>query len=348
MSTTKAYAAFDNKSPLGPFEVSRREPRAGDVTIDILYCGICHSDLHQVRNEWQNATYPMVPGHEILGRITAVGADVKKLKVGQLAGVGCMVDSCRQCGPCGRGLEQYCESGATMTYNGLERDGKTPTYGGYSKQVVVDERYVLSIQEQGSLEAVAPLLCAGVTTYSPLRHWKVGKGTRVGVVGLGGLGHVAVKIAVAMGAEVTLFSHSDKKREDAKRLGAHEYVVSADAAQMGKQAGRFDFILNTVSAQHDISALLMALRLDGAMVMVGAPEKPLALPAFPLLMGRRTVAGSMIGGIAETQEMLDFCAAHKVTADVEVIAVQKVNEAYDRLARSDVRYRFVIDSATLG
>jgi uncharacterized zinc-type alcohol dehydrogenase-like protein len=348
MSTTKAYAAFDNKSPLGPFEVSRREPRANDVTIDILYCGICHSDLHQVRDEWKNAHYPMVPGHEIVGRVSAVGANVTKLKAGQLAGVGCMVDSCRECGPCGRGLEQYCEPGATMTYNGLARDGKTPTYGGYSKQVVVDERYVLSIAEQGSLEAIAPLLCAGITTYSPLRHWKVGKGTKVGVVGLGGLGHVAVKLAVAMGAEVTLFSHSDKKREDAKRLGAHEYVVSTDSAQMGKMGGRLDFILNTVSAEHDIAGLLMALRLDATMVMVGAPDKPLGLPAFPLLMGRRSVAGSTIGGIAETQEMLDFCAEHKVIADVEVIPVQKVNEAYDRLAKGDIRYRFVIDNATLG
>jgi len=348
MSNTKAYAAFDDKSPLAPFELTRREPRAGDVTIEILYCGICHSDLHQVRNEWHNASYPMVPGHEIVGRVTAVGANVTKLKVGQLAGVGCLVDSCRECSPCGKGLEQYCEKGNSQTYNGLERDGKTPTYGGYSKQVVVDERFVLSIPEQGSLEAVAPLLCAGITTYSPLRHWKVGKGTRVGIVGLGGLGHVAVKLAVAMGAEVTLFSHSDKKREDAKRLGAHEYVVSTDRAQMGKMGSRLDFILNTVSAQHDISGLLMALKLDATMVMVGAPDKPLALPAFPLLMARRSIAGSGIGGLPETQEMLDFCAKHKVTADVEVIPVQKVNEAYDRLAKGDVRYRFVIDNATLG
>ena len=348
MTTTRAYAAFDDNSPLRPFEVPRREPRAGDVTIDILYCGICHSDLHQVRNEWGSSLYPMVPGHEIIGRVSAVGASVTKVKPGELAGVGCLVDSCHQCGPCKRDLEQYCEEGGTPTYNGLERDKKTPTYGGYSKQVVVDERMVVRVAEQGSLEAVAPLLCAGITTYSPLRHWKVGKGTRVGVVGLGGLGHVGVKIAVAMGAEVTLISSSERKREDAKRLGAHEYVVSSDAAQMRKLGGRLDFILNTVSAQHDIASLLMALRLDGTMVMVGAPEKPLALPAFPLLMGRRSIAGSGIGGIAETQEMLDFCAAHKITADVEVIPVQKVNEAYERLAKSDVRYRFVIDNATLG
>jgi uncharacterized zinc-type alcohol dehydrogenase-like protein len=347
MPTTRAFAAIDNKSPLGPFELTRRDPRASDVTIDILYCGICHSDLHQVRDEWQNAHYPMVPGHEIVGRVRAVGANVTKLRPGDFAGVGCMVDSCRECGPCRRGLEQYCEKGMTATYNGFERDGKTPTYGGYSKQVVVDERYVLKVAEQGSLEAIAPLLCAGITTYSPLRHWNVGKGTRVGVVGLGGLGHMAVKIAVAMGAEVTLFSSSDRKREDAKRLGAHEYVVSSDRAQMSRMAGRLDFVLDTVSAEHPIGPLLLTLRLDGTMVMVGAPDKPLALPAFPLLMNRRSIGGSGIGGIPETQEMLDFCAAHKVTAEVEVIPMQKVNEAYDRLVKGDVRYRFVIDNATL-
>ncbi len=347
MSTTRAYAAIDNKSPLGPFELSRREPRAGDVTIDILYCGICHSDVHQVRNEWQNAHYPMVPGHEIVGRVRAVGASVTKVKPGEFAGVGCMVDSCRQCGPCQRGLEQYCEQGNSQTYNGFERDGTTPTYGGYSKQVVVDERFVLKVAEQGSLEAIAPLLCAGITTYSPLKHWKVGKGTRVGVVGLGGLGHMAVKIAAAMGAEVTLFSSSDRKREDAKRLGAQEYVVSSDRAQMSKMGGLLDFVLNTVSADHDIGSLLKTLRLDGTMVMVGAPDRPLGLPAFPLLMNRRSIAGSGIGGIPETQEMLDFCAEHKVTADVEVIPMQKVNEAYDRLVKGDVRYRFVTDNATL-
>jgi uncharacterized zinc-type alcohol dehydrogenase-like protein len=290
----------------------------------------------------------MVPGHEIVGRVTAVGAKVSKMKPGQLAGVGCMVDSCRECSACERGLEQYCERGNVLTYNSLERDGKTVTYGGYSKQVVVDQRFVLSVAEQASLEGVAPLLCAGITTYSPLRHWKVGKGSRVGVVGLGGLGHMAVKLAVAMGAEVTLVSSSDRKREDAKRLGAHEYVVSSDASQMKKIGGRLDLIVDTVSAAHDIGALLMTLRLDGTLVLVGAPEKPLALPVFPLLMNRRAIAGSGIGGIAETQEMLDFCAKHRITADVEVVAMQKVNEAYERLARGDVRYRFVIDNATLG
>ncbi len=346
MSTTNAYAAYDDKSPLRAFEVTRREPRPSDVVIDILYCGICHSDLHQARNEWHSSTYPMVPGHEIVGRVRSVGPKVTTIKAGQLAGVGCLVDSCRECDPCARGLEQYCERGGTPTYNGFERDGKTPTYGGYSKQIVVDERFVLSIAEQASLEAIAPLLCAGITTYSPLRHWKVGKGMRVGVVGLGGLGHMAVKIAAAMGAEVTLFSSSDRKREDAKRLGAADYVVSSDAAAMAKMGSRLDFILNTVSAAHDIGSLLQTLRLDGTMVMVGAPEKPLALPAFPLLLGRRSIAGSGIGGLPETQEMLDFCAKHRITSDVEVVAMKDVNTAYERLVKGDVRYRFVIDSAT--
>jgi alcohol dehydrogenase (NADP+) len=348
MSTTKAYAAFDNTTPLRPFEVTRRDPGENDVTIDILYAGICHSDLHQVRNEWQNSKYPMVPGHEIVGRVVGVGSKVTKVRTGQLAGVGCMVDSCRRCGPCDRGLEQYCEEGNTQTYNAVERDGKTPTYGGYSRQIVVEERFVLKIAEQGSLETIAPLLCAGITTYSPLRHWKAGKGSRVGVVGLGGLGHMAVKLAAAMGAEVTLFSSSNRKREDAKRLGAQEYIVLSDGAAMKRAAGRLDLIVNTVSAEHDIMGLLMALRLDGTMVLVGAPEKPLALPVFPLLLKRRAIAGSGIGGIPETQEMLDFCAEKKIGSDVEVIPIEKVNEAYDRLVKGDVRYRFVIDNATLG
>jgi uncharacterized zinc-type alcohol dehydrogenase-like protein len=348
MSTTKAYAAFDSTSPLRPFDAPRRDPRATDVVIDILYCGICHSDLHQARNDWKNSKYPMVPGHEIVGRVSAVGDKVTKIKVGQLAGVGCMVDSCRECQPCQKGLEQYCEKGNTQTYNDVERDRTTPTYGGYSKRVVVEERFVLGIADQAKLEAVAPLLCAGITTYSPLRHWKVGKGSRVGVVGLGGLGHMAVKIAAAMGAEVTLFSSSDKKREDAKRLGAHEYVVTSDRAQMKPLRSRLDFIVDTVSADHDVEALLKTLRLDGTLCLVGAPEKPLSLPAFAVLMNRRSFAGSGIGGIPETQEMLDFCAKHRLTADVEVVPIQKVNEAYERLLKSDVRYRFVIDSASLG
>ena len=347
MTTTKAYAAFDNKSPLRPFDAPRREPGADDVTIDILYAGICHSDLHQVRNEWQNASYPMVPGHEIVGRVVAVGPNVTKVKPGELAGIGCMVDSCRKCDPCGRDLEQYCAEGNTQTYNGKERDGKTPTYGGYSRQIVVNQHFALKVKEQGSLETIAPLLCAGITTYSPLRHFNVAKGSRVGVVGLGGLGHMAVKLAAAMGAEVTLFSSSDRKREDAKRLGASDYVVTSDSAAMRKMNSRLDLIVNTVSAAHDIFGLLLALRLDGTMVLVGAPEKPLQLPVFPLLMARRAIAGSGIGGIAETQEMLDFCAEHRIGSDVEVIPIQKVNEAYDRLTKGDVRYRFVIDNASL-
>ena len=347
MTTTRAYAAFDNTSPLRPFDAPRREARASDVTIDVLYCGICHSDLHQARNDWRNSKYPMVPGHEIVGRVVAVGDKVTKVKLGQLAGVGCMVDSCRECAACKRGLEQYCEKGNTQTYNDVDRDGKTPTYGGYSKRIVVEERFVLTIAEQTKLEAVAPLLCAGITTYSPLRHWKVGKGSRVGVVGLGGLGHMAVKIAVAMGAEVTLFSSSERKREDAKRLGVHDYVVSSDRAQMRKQRSRLDFVIDTVSAEHDIASVLATLRLDGTMVLVGAPKDPLALPAFSLLMARRSIAGSGIGGIPETQEMLDFCVEHQLTADVEVVPIQQVNEAYERLLKADVRYRFVIDNATL-
>ena len=347
MATTKAYAAFDTTSPLRPFEVQRREPGPDDVAIDILYCGICHSDLHQVKNDWGNAKFPMVPGHEIVGRVVAVGANVKKLKVGELAGIGCMVDSCRTCSSCERGLENYCLNGMTPTYNGFERDGKTPTHGGYSKHVVCDERFVLKVAEQGSLETIAPLLCAGITTYSPLRHWKVGKGSKVGVVGLGGLGHMAVKLAAAMGAEVTLFSSSNRKREDAKRLGAHEYVVTSDAAEMTKQKGRLDFVLDTVSADHDVTALIQTLRVDGTLCLVGAPEKPLALRAFPLLFGRRSFAGSGIGGIPETQEMLDFCAQHRIGSDVEVVAADRINEAYERLAKADVRYRFVIDTSTL-
>jgi alcohol dehydrogenase (NADP+) len=347
MPTTKAYAAFDTTSPLRPFEVNRREPRADDVAIDILYCGICHSDLHQVKNDWGNAKFPMVPGHEIVGRVVAVGANVKKLEVGELAGIGCMVDSCRTCSSCERGLENYCLNGMTPTYNGFERDGKTPTYGGYAKHVVCDERFVLKVAEQGSLETIAPLLCAGITTYSPLRHWKVGKGSKVGVVGLGGLGHMGVKLAVAMGAEVTLFSSTNRKRDDAKRLGAHEYVVTSEGGDMAKHRGRLDFVLDTVSAQHDVTALLQTLRVDGTLCLVGAPEKPIAIPAFPLLFGRRSFAGSGIGGIPETQEMLDFCAQHRIGSDVEVISADRINEAYERLARADVRYRFVIDTSTL-
>lgn len=347
MPTTKAYAAFDAKSPLRPFEAPRREPRAEDVVLEIAYCGICHSDLHQVRDEWGGSRYPIVPGHEIVGRVIAVGAAVKKTKVGELGAIGCIVDSCRKCTPCSSGLEQYCDEGMTATYNSVARDGSGTTFGGYARQIVVDEAYLLTLKEQPSLEAVAPLLCAGITTYSPLRHWKVGKGSRVGVVGLGGLGHIGVKIAAAMGAEVTLFSSSNKKRDDAKRLGAHEYVDTSEKGATNKLRGRLDFVLDTVSAEHDIASLLRTLRLDGTLCIVGLPEKPISVPAFAVVGKRRSVSGSSIGGIAETQEMLDFCAEHGVTADVEVVPVQKVNEAYERLVKGDVRYRFVIDNATL-
>jgi len=347
MLQAKGYAAYDNKSPLRPFSFERREPGPNDVLIDILFCGICHSDLHQVRNEWQDSRYPMVPGHEIVGRVSGVGDKVKNFKAGDLAGVGCLVDSCRTCHACEKGLENYCEDVAVQTYNAYERDGKTPTYGGYSTRIVVDERFVLRVTDQSSLDGVAPLLCAGITTYSPLRHWNAGKGTRVGVVGLGGLGHMAVKIAAAMGAEVTLFSSSDRKREDAKRLGAHEYVVSSDAQQMAKQNNRLDLIIDTVSAGHDMNALLKTLRTDGTLVLVGAPEVPLQVAAFSVIPKRRTLAGSTIGGLPETQEMLDFCAKHGITADVETIPVQEVNRAYERLAKADVRYRFVIDTKSI-
>jgi uncharacterized zinc-type alcohol dehydrogenase-like protein len=347
MLETKGYAAFDHTSPLRPWTFQRREPGAHDVLIEILHSGICHSDLHQVRNEWQSSSYPMVPGHEIVGRVTRVGAQVGKFKAGDLAGVGCMIDSCRTCDPCKKGLEQYCEPGSTMTYNGLERDGKTPTYGGYSTQIVVNEDFVLRVPASLPLAGVAPLLCAGITTYSPLRHWKIGKGHRLGVVGLGGLGHMAVKLGAAMGAEVTMLSTSPKKKADATRLGAHDFLVTTDADAMGKAPGRFDFIINTVSAPHDLVGLAALLRTDGTMILLGAPDKPAVLPAFPLIMRRRSIAGSLIGGIAETQEMLDFCAAHGIVSDIESIPMQEVNAAYDRLAKGDVRYRFVIDLASM-
>lgn len=347
MLETKGYAAFDHTSPLRPWTFQRREPGDHDVLIEILHSGICHSDLHQVRNEWQSSHYPMVPGHEIVGRVTRVGAKVTKHKVGDLAGVGCMVDSCRTCDPCKKGLEQYCEPGSTMTYNGFERDGKTPTQGGYSTQIVVDQDFVLRVPASLPLAGVAPLLCAGITTYSPLRHWKIGKGHRLGVVGLGGLGHMAVKIGAAMGAEVTMLSTSPKKKADATRLGAHDFLVTTDAVAMAKAAGRFDFIINTVSAPHDLVALTALLRTDGTMILLGAPDKPAVLPAFPLIMRRRSIAGSLIGGIAETQEMLDFCAEHGIVSDIESIPMADVNAAYERLLKGDVRYRFVIDLASL-
>ena len=348
MSKTRAYAASSPRSPLAPFEIDRREPGERDVVIEIAYCGICHSDIHQVRDEWGGSMFPMVPGHEIAGKVTRVGRRVERFKEGDLAGVGCMVDSCRSCEPCRHDLEQFCERGAAMTYNGTEMDRKTPTYGGYSQRIVVDERFALRIQPGQDLSGVAPLLCAGITTYSPLRHWKVKQGSRVGVVGLGGLGHMAVKLAAAMGAEVTMLSTSRRKEADARRLGAHEFGLTSDGSTFKKLANRFDLIVDTISAPHDYDAYLRMVKGDGTMVLLGVPPQATPVHAFSLIGGRKSLAGSLIGGIAETQEMLDFCAQHRITADVEVIPVQQVNEAYERMMKGDVRYRFSIDAKSLG
>ena len=345
--TTKAYAAASPTSLLAPFAFERRAVGPRDVAIEIAYCGICHSDIHQVRDEWGGAKYPMVPGHEIVGRVTAVGAEVTKFKVGDLAGVGCLVDSCRTCAPCARHLEQFCEQGAAFSYNSTEMDRKTPTFGGYSSDYVVDEAFGLTISPKLDLAGVAPLLCAGITTYSPLRHWKVGPGSKVGVVGLGGLGHMAVKLAAAMGAEVTMLSTSPGKEADARKLGATGFGLTTDPATYKRLAGHFDFILDTISAPHDYNAYLGMVRLDGAMVVVGVPPQPTPVSAFSLIFGRRSLAGSLIGGIAETQEMLDFCAEHGIVSEVEVIPVAQVNEAYTRMMKNDVRYRFVLDMKTL-
>jgi uncharacterized zinc-type alcohol dehydrogenase-like protein len=345
--TIKAYAATDAKSGLGPWSFERRTPGPHDVDIDIAFCGICHSDLHQVRNEWGNAIYPMVPGHEIVGTVARVGSGVTKFRVGDRVGVGCLVDACRVCDACKKGLEQYCEGGSVGTYNAVERDGKTPTYGGYSERIVTDEAFVLKVPDGLDLARTAPLLCAGITTYSPLRHWKVGKGDRIGVVGLGGLGHMAVKIAAAMGAEVTVFSTSPKKRADAVALGAHDFVVSSDAAAMTAVRGRFDFVIDTVSAPHDYAPIVESLKRDGNLTLVGAPPAPAQFMGFSLIMKRRSVSGSLIGGIAETQEMLDFCAQHQVLSDIEVLKIGDVNTAYERMLKGDVKYRFVIDIASL-
>lgn len=342
-----AYAAQTEKSALAPLNIQRREPGAADVEIEILYCGVCHSDLHQARNEWHNTVYPCVPGHEIVGRVTRVGAAVTKFKPGDLSAVGCMVDSCRTCENCQAGLEQYCLSFPTFTYNGADKHLGGHTLGGYSTSVVVDEAFVLRVPAGLDLAATAPLLCAGITTYSPLRHWKVGPGQKVGIVGLGGLGHMAVKFARAFGAHVVLFTTSPGKIADGLRLGAHEVVVSKDAAAMQKHQRSFNFILDCVSAQHDVNAYLTLLKLDGTLTLVGAPEHPLPVAAFNLLLPRRNFAGSGIGGIAETQEMLDFCGAHGIVSDIEMIPMQKINEAWDRLLKQDVRYRFVIDMASL-
>jgi uncharacterized zinc-type alcohol dehydrogenase-like protein len=343
----KSYAAQTAKSALAPFSISRREPLPDDVEMEILFCGVCHSDLHQARNEWHNTIFPCVPGHEIVGRVTRVGSEVKKFKVGDLTAVGCMVNSCRNCANCQAGLEQYCLSGATWTYNGADAVAGGQTFGGYSTSIVVSEAFVLRVPKGLDLAAAAPLLCAGITTYSPLRHWKVGPNQKVGIVGLGGLGHMAVKFARAFGAQVVLFTTSPGKVQDGLRLGAHEVVISKNEAEMKKHTGSFNFILDAVSAQHDIGAYLELLKLDGNLVLVGVPEQPLQVPAFNLIMQRRSFAGSGIGGIAETQEMLDFCAQHQIACDIEMINIQQINEAYERLLKSDVKYRFVIDMASL-
>ncbi|MEH3085941.1 MAG: NAD(P)-dependent alcohol dehydrogenase [Xylophilus ampelinus] len=349
MTTARGYAAASPTAPLAPFTFDRRAPGPQDVAIDILHCGVCHSDLHTARNEWQNTLYPSVPGHEIVGRVTAVGDLVSRFRPGDIVGVGCMVDSCQHCAPCAEGLEQYCDKGFTGTYNGPEQGTGANTFGGYSDHIVVREQFVLRVSHGASdLAAVAPLLCAGITTYSPLRQWKVGPGHTVGIVGLGGLGHMGVKIAAAMGARVVLFTTSPDKREDALRLGAHEVVVSKDADAMAARAGTLDFILDTVAAPHDLDALLALLKLDGTLTLVGAPASPHPSPTvFNLIMRRRRIAGSLIGGIRETQEMLDFCAAHGIVSDIEPIRMDEIETAYERMLRSDVKYRFVVDMDSL-
>jgi len=346
----KAYAASSAASGLAPATIRRRAPGPHDVEIEVLFCGVCHSDLHQARNEWQSVmptVYPCVPGHEIVGRVSKAGSAVRRLKEGDLAGVGCMVDSCRTCAACRDGQEQFCEGPATFTYNAPDKHLGGVTYGGYSDRIVVDEAFALRVSDKSNPAGVAPLLCAGITTYSPLRKWNVGKGQKVGVVGLGGLGHMAVKLAHAFGARVVVFTTSPGKAEDAARLGAHDVVVSTRPGDMQKEQGSFDFILDTVSAAHDLNMYLDLLKRDGTLTLVGAPETPAPVRAFKLLFGRRRLAGSLIGGIAETQEMLDFCAERGITSDVEVIPAQKINEAYDRLLKGDVKYRFVIDMASL-
>lgn len=347
MSLTKAFAAASATSALAPFQIDRREVGPHDVQIEIAFCGVCHSDIHQVRNEWGGSIYPMVPGHEIVGRVTAVGGHVKKFKAGDLAGVGCMVDSCRTCTSCKRDLEQFCEKGGAFTYNGTEMDRTTPTFGGYSASVVVNEDFVLSISPKLDLAAAAPLLCAGITTYSPLRYWKIKKGDKVGVVGLGGLGHMAVKLAAAMGAEVTMLSTSPSKEADARKLGATSFGLTSDPETFTRLRGHFDLIIDTISAPHDYNQYLGTLRVEGAMVLLGVPPAPTPIAATALIFGRKTLSGSLIGGIAETQEMLDFCAEHGIVSEIELIPVQQINVAYERMLKGDVRYRFVLDMKTL-
>lgn len=347
MSKVPAYAAMSAKAPLGPFSVERRDPGPHDVVIDILFCGVCHSDIHQVRDEWGEGLFPMVPGHEIIGRVTETGPHATRFKKGDLVGVGCMVDSCRECRSCRHDLEQFCEKGAAFTYNGTEMDRKTPTFGGYSTRIVVDEAFTLKVPENLDPAGAAPLLCAGITTYSPLRQWDCKAGDRVGVVGLGGLGHMAVKLAASMGAEVTMLSTSKAKEADAKRLGAHGFALTSDESTFKKLAGSFDLIVNTISAPHDYNAYLGLLRPMGTMVVVGVPPEATPVHAFSLIGGNRRLAGSLIGGIAQTQEMLDYCGKHGIVSEIEIIPVQKINEAYERMIRGDVRYRFVIDAASL-
>ena len=345
---TPAYAAQGPDTPLAPLQIHRREPRPEDVQVEILYCGVCHSDIHMARNEWKQTIYPVVPGHEIVGRVTAVGNKVTKFKSGDLAGVGVMVGSCRHCPNCRKGLEQYCTDGGLVgTYSARDRITGEITQGGYSKKIVVHEDFVFRLSDKLPLPNVAPLLCAGITTYSPLRHWKVGKGHKLGVVGLGGLGHMAVKFGASFGAEVTMLSTSPDKEKDARRLGAHKFALTSDAAQLKKLAGYFDFIIDTVSAKHDYNLYLSLLATDGVMMCVGAPPTPAEVHVFSLIGGRRSLAGSGIGGIPETQEMLDYCAAHGITSDIELIDIGSINKAYERMLKSDVRYRFVIDMASL-
>lgn len=345
--STKAYAAFSATAPLRAHTIQRRTPGPDDVAIDVMFCGICHSDIHTAKSEWGPTQYPCVPGHEIVGKVVAVGKKVKRFKKGDFAGVGCFVDSCGKCAPCKGHEEQFCEKKTAFTYNSTELDGKTPTYGGYSKHIVVKQKYVLKVKKGQPLERIAPLLCAGITTYSPLKRWGAKKGAKVGVVGLGGLGHMAVKIARAMGSEVTIFSTSPHKEADAKKLGAHHFILTKDPSGFAAVAGKFDLIIDTVSAKHDFTPYMASLKVGGTLALVGAAPEPSQIQAFSLIMGRKKIVGSLIGGIKETQEMLDFCARKKVFSDVEVIPAAKINEAYERTLKSDVKYRFVIDTNTL-
>jgi len=347
MLPTKGYAAQEAGATLAPFTFERREVGPKDILIQIQYCGVCHSDIHQARDEWGGAIFPMVPGHEIVGTIKQVGAEVKKFRIGDSVGVGCFVDSCRTCQSCSNGQEQYCETGMIFTYNGMDKSGQ-PTYGGYSNQIVIDEDYALTVPEGLALEGVAPLLCAGITTYSPLRQWGVGKGHTLAVVGLGGLGHMAVKLGRAMGAEVTVLSRSDAKRDDAQRLGASDYVATSQEGALTRLTRTFDFVIDTISGPHDMNTHLDLLKTDGTYILVGAPPEALSLSGFSLILRRRRLVGSLIGGIRETQEMLEFCGDHGLTSDVEVIPISQINEAYERVIQGDVKFRFVIDMASLG